>query len=378
MAAIVSAGFSRFGKRKEGIMDLAAESALPVSRKYRGSIDFVLVSNCYSGEFNDMSGLNNLVTTYLSLDTVPSIRIDNTSGSGGAALFSAVSLVESGMARAVLVVGIEKMSGKPTKDVTKIISSLLGEREKAAGPSLPSLAGLLTKLYMREFGATRESIAQVAVKNHINGAMNPNAHIQKVLTLEQVLQSAVIIDPLRLFEISPISDGSTSLLVVPDDQAESYTEKPVYVKGIGMSSECAHLTDRKTFTDIPSVRRAGEIAKRQSGVERPDFAELHDMATILEIVQSESLGFFARGEGWKAARDGVTEIGGELPINTSGGLNSKGHPIGATGVAQAAEVFLQLRNEAGQRQVKNPVNGMAMNMSGFGNSASAVIMGVSK
>ncbi len=378
MAAIVSAGFSRFGKRKEGIMDLAAESALPVTRKYRNGIDFVLVSNCYSGEFNDMSGLNNLVTTYLSMDSVPSIRIDNTSGSGGAALFSAVSLVESGMARAVMLIGIEKMSGKPTREVTKIISSLLGEKEKAAGPSLPSLAGILTKLYMSEYGATRESIAQVAVKNHINGALNPNAHIQKVLTLEQVMQSAVITDPLRQFEISPISDGSTSLLVVSDGDAESYTEKPVYVKGIGMSSECAHLTDRKTLTDIPSVRRAGEIAKRQSGVERPDFAELHDMATILEIVQSESLGFFRRGEGWKAVLEGATQIGGELPINTSGGLNSKGHPIGATGVAQAAEVFLQLRNEAGQRQVKNAVNGMAMNMAGFGNSATAVMMGIGK
>ncbi len=376
MAAIVSAGFSRFGKRKEGILDIAAESALPIVRKHRDSIDFVLVSNCYSGEFNSISGLNNLVTTYLSMDTVPSIRIDNTSGSGGAALFSAVSLVESGRAKAVLLTGVEKMSDRPTKEVTRVISSLLGEREKAAGPSLPSLAGLLTRLYMDEFGASRESIAQVAVKNHRNGALNPNAQIQKVLTLEQVLQSTVIMDPLRLFEISPISDGSTSLLVVPDDMAESYTDKPVYVKGIGMSADSSFLTDRKTFTDIPAVRRAGDIARKQSGIDRPDFAELHDMATVLEIVQSESLGFFPRGEGWKAVVDGVTEIGGELPINTSGGLNSKGHPIGASGVAQTAEVFLQLRNEAGQRQVKNPSNGMMMSMAGFGNSATVAVMGV--
>lgn len=378
MAAIVSAGFGRFGKRKEGIMDIAAESALPIVRKCRDSIDFVLVSNSYSGEFNDISGLNNLVTTYISMDNVPSIRIDNASGSGGAALFSAVSLVNSGMAKCVLVLGVEKMSEKPTKDVTKIISSLLSSREKASGPSLPSLAGLLTRMYMSEFSAPRESIAQVAVKNHRNGAMNPNAHIQKVLTLEQILESPVIIDPLRLYEVSPISDGSTSLLVVPDDAAESYTDRPVYVKGMGMSSACAHLTDRKSMTEIPSVARAGEIAKRQSGIEKPDFAELHDMATVLEIVQSESLGFFKRGEGWKAVREGLTEIGGELPINTSGGLNSKGHPIGASGVAQVGEVFLQLRGEAGQRQVKGPENGLAMSMSGFGNSASVAILGVGK
>lgn len=376
MAAIVSAGFAKFGKRKEGILQIAAESALPVVRKFRDSIDFMILSNCYSGEFNSISGLNNLVTTYLSMDSTPSIRVDNTSGSGGAALFSAASLVNSGMAKCVLVLGVEKMSEKPTKEVTSIISSLLDEKEKAAGPSLPSFAGLLTKLYMKEFSATRESIAQVAVKNHRNGAMNPNAHIQKVLTLDQVLQSPVIIDPLRLFEISPISDGSTSVLVVPDEEAESYTDKPVFVRGIGMSSESAHITDRKSLTDIPSVRRAGETAMRQSGIKRPDLAELHDMATVLEIVQSESLGFFKRGEGWKAVEAGATEIGGELPINTSGGLNSKGHPIGASGVAQVAEVFTQLRNEAGQRQVKGAVTGMAMSMAGFGNSATVSIMGV--
>lgn len=378
MAAIVSAGFARFGKRKDSIMDIAAESAMPVVRSHRDEIDFALVSNCYSGEFNGISGINNLVTTYLSMDAVPSIRIDNTSGSGGAALFTAVSLVESGRARCVLLTGVEKMSERPTKEVTRIISSLLGDREKAAGPSLPSFAGLLTTLYMREFAATRESIAQVAVKNHRNGALNPNAHIQKVLTLEQVLQSTVIIDPLRLFEISPISDGAVSLLVVPDSEAPSFTDKPVYVKGIGMSSESSHLTARETLTDIPSVRRAGEIARRESGIDRPDIAELHDMATVLEIVEMESLGFYPRGEGWKAVMDGKTEIGGELPVNTSGGLNSKGHPIGASGVAQAAEVYLQLTGGAGGRQVRDARTGMAMSMAGFGNSATAAIMGLEK
>lgn len=376
MAAVVSAGFSRFGKRGEGILELSAESSLPIVRKFRDVIDFVIVSNSYSGEFTGMSGLNNLLTTYLSMDETPSMRVDNTSGSGGAALYSAVSLVNSGMAGSVLVIGAEKMSGKPTKEVTSIISSLLGSRERAAGPSLPSLAGLMLKLYMNEFSAPREAIAEVAVKNHINGAMNPNAHIQKVLTLEQVMQSPVIVDPLRLFEISPISDGSTSLLVVPDGSALSYTDKPVYVRGIAMSSESSFISDRKSLTDIPSVRRAGELALKRAGTGRPDLAELHDMATILEIVESESLGFFPRGQGWKAVTEGVTRIGGEFPINTSGGLNAKGHPIGASGIAQAAEVFLQLRNEAAGRQVKDARTGMALSMAGFGNSATATVMGV--
>lgn len=379
MAAIVSAEMSRFGRREDNVLQLAAESALPIARRFSDIIDFAIISNCYSGELADVSGVNDLLTTYLSMDTVPSFRVDNTSASGGASLMAACSLIDSGMKKSVLLTGVEKMSGKPTREVARTIASLLPPKEREAGPSLPSLAGLLTKLYLKEYQeARRESIAKVSVKNHKNGAMNQYSHIKKEVTLEEVLESRVIADPLRLYEFCPVSDGSASLFMVPDDEAESYSKKPVYIKGIGFGSDTSFLTDRKDLLHLDAVRRAGKEAMERAGVTRPDFAELHDMSSILEIVESEALGLFGRGEGHIAVENGVTGIGGELPINTSGGLISRGHPIGATGIAQIYEAYLQITDKAGSRQVKSASVGMTLGMAGFGNSAVATILGESR
>ncbi|AWS00323.1 thiolase family protein [Metallosphaera hakonensis] len=375
MVAIVSASLTQFGKRRESLFDLAKESSLPILRSFRDDIDFVVVSNSYSGEFNGVSGLNNLVTTYLSLDYVPSIRVDNTSGSGGSSVLVAKSLLDSGIARSVLVIGVEKMSTLKTRDVTSVISSLLPPRERSVGISVPSLASLMAKIYMEKYGAKREAIAQVAVKNHRNGAKNPYAHIRKEVSLDDVLSSTVVADPLTQFEFCPISDGSASILMVRDQDALSFTSKPVYIKGVAMGSDSSHITDRENLLEMRSVRIAGEKARRMSGVTRFDFAELHDMATILEIVEGEALGLLREGEGWKYYMEGETDIDGEIPINTSGGLNSKGHPIGASGVAQLVESFLQVRGEAGDRQVKNARVGLSLSMAGFGNSATVTIVG---
>lgn len=375
MVAIVSAEHSKFGKRDEDIFDIAAESSIPIVRKYSRDIDFVVVSNCYSGEFNDVSGLNDLLTTYLSLDGIPSIRVDNTSASGGASLFAARSLIESGAAKRVLVIGVEKMSEKPTKEVARIITSLLGRHERAAGPSLPSLAGLLARMYMEKYPVPRESIARVSVKNHENGAKNQIAQIRKPVTVDQVLESRIIVDPLRLYEFSPVTDGSASLLLVGDDEADSYTSRPVYVKGIGFGSDSTYVTDREDLLKLEAVKTAGISAMKSAGIERPDFAELHDMATILEIVESEALGFFGEGEGWKAVDEGITEINGEFPINSSGGLMSRGHPIGASGISQIYEAFLQITGKAGERQIRNASTGFTVGMAGFGNSAVATVVG---
>ena len=178
MVSIVAANFARFGKRDEDIFAISSESALPIVDKFRDVIDFVVVSNSYSGEFNDISGLNNLLTTHLAIENVPSMRVDNTSGSGGSAVLVAKSLVASDEAKNVLVIGAEKMTGYPTKKSTRIIASLLPPEERRGGPSLPSLAAFMTRSYIREFSPTRESIAMVAVKNHHNGALNPYAHFQ--------------------------------------------------------------------------------------------------------------------------------------------------------------------------------------------------------
>ncbi len=317
MSAIVASGMTRFGKRKEDLLSLGGESALPILRKYRSDIDFLLVSNSYSGEFNSISGINTLLATYLSLDGVPSLRVDNTSGSGGTAIFLADMLIKSGQARAVLVTGLEKMSTMDTRHVTSVIASLLPEEERRqGGPSLPSLAALLAQLYMRRYGASRESLAQVSVKNHRNGAANPYAHIQKEVTLEEVMQSPVVAEPLRQYEFSPISDGgAASVLVVGDGgDAESFTDRPVYIKAVSLASDSASVTARGgDLMGLEAVRRAGRNAMRLSGISKPDFAELHDMATVLELVQMESLGGLCEpgGEAWKMVLEGETEVGGE-------------------------------------------------------------------
>ena len=375
MVSIAAANFARFGKRDEDIFAISSESALPIVDRYRDAIDFVVVSNSYSGEFNDISGLNNLLTTHLAMDGVPSMRVDNTSGSGGSAVLVAKSLVASGEAENVLVIGAEKMTGYPTKRSTRIIASLLPPEERLGGPSLPSLAAFMTRSYIREFSPTRESIAMVAVKNHHNGSLNPYAHFQAEVSLEKVMASKVIADPLRIFEYCPVSDGAVSLLVTSDENSRSLGSKPVRITGTGASSGTSSITSRESLVTIDSVKESAKKAFRTAGKtpQDMDIAELHDMASILEIVESEDVGFFKKGKGWKALESGETAIGGRLPINTSGGLNSKGHPIGASGVAQTAEIYLQLTGQAGKRQAKNVGTGFSVSMAGFGNNSTSFV-----
>lgn len=375
MTQIVDSEFTRFGKREEDLLDISVEASIDIVEKNRDAIDFIVVSNAYSGEYAGISGLNNLIATRLSLDEVPSIRVDNTSGSGGTALMVSQAIIESGMAKNILVIGSEKMASVGTKASSRIIASLLNPEERMAGLSLPSLAAFLTKSYMQKFDAKRESIAAVAVKNHLNASMNPFAHFQKPVTLDAVMSSKIIADPLRIYEFCPISDGAASVLMASDATAPSFSGKRVRVLASALESSSSSISTRAEDVSIDCVVRAAKkaFADAQIKPEEIDVAELHDMAAILEIVESEDIGFFEKGEGWKAVLQSETDLHGRIPINTSGGLNSKGHPIGATGVAQAGEIFMQLTGKCGQRQVTNASKGFSLNMSGFGNSASAIV-----
>jgi acetyl-CoA acetyltransferase len=380
VVAVVDGGITKFGKRRENIFELVIEATRDLIKRYYNEIDFVIVSNAYSGEFNSVSGLNNLITSHLGLDSIPSIRVDNTSGSGGSAIIVASSLIQSGVAKRVLVIGVEKMSDKNTREVTQIIASLLPISERKSGLSLPSLASFMAKEYMKKYGADRESLALVAVKNHENGYYNPYAHINKKLSLEDVLNSPIIADPLRLYEFTPISDGAVALLLVSSSDAESFTNKPAYIKGYGSASDTSFLSNRESFIELKSVRNAALKAYKMANVNPLDidFFEVHDMATILEIVISEELGIFERGKGWLAVKEGLTWIHGEKVINASGGLNSKGHPIGASGVAQVYEALIQIQGKGGPRQVKNAKLGLVHSMAGFGNCSSVIILGDEK
>ncbi|MCL5804053.1 MAG: thiolase family protein, partial [Candidatus Thermoplasmatota archaeon] len=214
-----------------------------------------------------------------------------------------------------------------------------------------------------------------AVKNHRNGALNQYAHFQKPVDLSDIMKSKIIADPLRLYDFCPVSDGAASLILTRDDMAQSFTGKAVKIRGISSYSSNPVISERKSLLEIDCVKEASDKVFKETGLTRKDvdFAEVHDMSTILEIVESENIGFFEKGSGYMALRDGITEISGELPINPSGGLNSKGHPIGATGVAQACEVYQQINGLAGPRQVKRHEVGFTLNMAGFGNNAVAGI-----
>ena len=375
MTSIVGFGMTRFGKRDEDLISLAVESSQVISAKYSDFIDLVLVSNSYCCEYTGISGLSDHICSSLSIDGTPSMRVDNTSGSGGSAIYIANSMIKSGYVNTVLIIGAEKMTSVPSRRSTSIIASLLSERERKSGLTLPSLAAFMAKAYMREYGVGMEMISSVAVKNHRNGALNQYAHFQKPVDLSDIMKSKIIADPLRLYDFCPVSDGAASLILTRDDMAQSFTGKAVKIRGISSYSSNPVISERKSLLEIDCVKEASDKVFKETGLTRKDvdFAEVHDMSTILEIVESENIGFFEKGSGYMALRDGITEISGELPINPSGGLNSKGHPIGATGVAQACEVYQQINGLAGPRQVKRHEVGFTLNMAGFGNNAVAGI-----
>lgn len=376
--AVIGSGVTKFGKHDVSVLRLLAEAsmeALRDSKTNNEKFGMVLVGNMASGEFEGKSGIANALVSDLALEPAFASKIENTSGSGGAAFLAGWLSVASGQSDLSLVAGGERMSSVSTERATEIIASLTHEEEFKQGVTLLSFAGLTARHYMERYGAPREAIAKVAVKNHDNGCLNPNAQFQKRITVEQVLSSPIIADPLRLYDFCPITDGAAALVLAPLEKARSFVGKPVRVAGVGGATDTHVVHEREDLTVMSAVKRAGENAYRMSGKGPKDIevAELHDMFTLMEIIQSEDLGFFKKGEGWRAVEDGVTSRSGKLPINTSGGLKAKGHPIGATGVAQLAEVTRQLQGVCGDRQVEARL-GLACNVAGFGNNAVVSIL----
>jgi acetyl-CoA C-acetyltransferase len=376
--AIIGASMTTFGDRDAWVRELLAEAgdaALRDAGVDGDDLDHLYVSNMASGEFEGQTGVPNALAHDLGALGAYTQRVDQTSASGGAGIYAAWQSVASGASDMTLLVGGEKMTHKTTGEATDVIASLTHPVEYKHGVTLPSFAGLTARKYLDEYDAPRESLGKVAVKNHRNGVDNPHAQFRKEVDLETVLDSPIVADPLRLYDFCPITDGSSALLFCPESVAEEYADDYVVVSGIGGATDTHVVHEREDPTTMQGVVESSEIAYEMAdrGPEDVDFAELHDMFTILEFLQSEDLGFFEKGEGWKAAEEGVTARDGDLPINTSGGLKSKGHPLGASGVAQAYELYVQLLGNAGDRQVKGDV-GLACNVGGFGNCVTTTIL----
>jgi acetyl-CoA C-acetyltransferase len=277
----------------------------------------------------------------------------------------------------VLVTGVEKMTSRETPRVAEILA-MAGEccSEGAAGATFPALFAMIARRHMHEYGTTREHLAAVAVKNHANGAKNPDAHMKKVITLEQALAGKPIADPLTVYDCSLVSDGAAAVVLCPLERAAEFAGNPIRVLGIAQTSDYVALDNKADITTFRAVRTAAEKAYTMAGVgpAQVDVAEVHDCFTIAEIVAIEDLGFTPKGRGGFYSAEGHTALTGERPVNTSGGLKAKGHPVGATGVAQICDVATQLRAEAGERQVARHDIGLAQNLGGSGASCVVTIL----
>ncbi|QLK27282.1 thiolase domain-containing protein [Natrinema zhouii] len=312
------------------------------------------------------------VTEHVGLGGVPCTRVENACAASGYATRQAVQAVKSGMSDVVLASGFEIMSDM-SSDATKYWLGVSGETEweRLSGTTFSGVYAQMASVHMEQYGTTREQLSRVAVKNHSNGAKNPHAQLNFECSLEDAQSAPVVADPLNLYHCCPTSDGAACALIVSEDVVDEYTDDPIRVAGVGAGSDDIGLFQRDTYTGIPASQRAAESAYEMAGIgpDDLDFAELHDCFTIAELLAYEDLGFCERGEAGQLIESGATELGGDLPVNTSGGLKSKGHPIGATGAGQVVEVFKQLSGNAGERQVENPIRGLTHNVGGSGGAA---------
>jgi acetyl-CoA acetyltransferase len=303
-------------------------------------------------------------------------RVENACASSGFALRAGVQATREGTEGLVLVVGLEKMCDVPSARRRYWLGvSGDSEWERCAGLTFAGVYGLMASRYMHDYGVPREALAEVAVKNHENGRLNPNAHFQKSVTSAQVLDAPRVADPLGLLDCCPVSDGAVALLLSGAEDARRYTDTPVYVAGIGAGSDTLALQERASLTSLSATREAAQQAFAQADVDRKalSFLEVHDCFTIAELLALEDLGYAAPGEAGALTLSGATRRNGALPVNPDGGLKAKGHPIGATGASQAYEAFTQLRRAAGTRQVAGAEKALTHNVGGSGASAVVTI-----
>lgn len=399
--ALVGAGMSKFGAFKgKSSRDLFVEAFTEMLGTVDKGIDprkieAFFMGNFSSDLFENQGHLAPILANWVGLSPIPAVRIEDACASSGVALRQGILAVASGLYDIVLVAGVEKMTDLPTERVTDTLATAADEQyEIPAGFTFPGFYASMASAYMHAYGATPETFMKVGIKNHENGSLNDKAQFgQKVSVLMEARKASaakkglpipewademafmhddranpIVAWPMRLYDCSPVSDGAACVLLVSEDLAKKYSKKPVYVVGSGQASDGA-LHSRPSLTSIPSARLAGQQAFKMAGIKPKDidFAEVHDCFTIAEIIATEDLGFFKPGEGGRMAEEGQTSRDGKKPINLSGGLKSKGHPVGASGVGQVVEVWKQLRGDAGSRQLKGELKyGLTHNVGGTG------------
>jgi len=345
----------------------SVSSALKDARIESAQVEALFVGNMLSGMLGGQEHLGAFFAEELGLP-VPAFKVEGACASGGLALHNAVNSLLSGQYATVVVLGIEKMTDHKPEDVATALMGAGSEEERNAGATFPGLYAILARMHMNEFGTTEEQLAAVAVKNHYHASLNPNAQFHNLLTVEQVMRSSRVADPLKLLDCSPISDGAAAVVLSTKNIKGS-----VEVAASVVATDTLGLAQRAHLTQLTATQRAAEKAYRIAGLTagQVSVAEVHDCFTVAEVLAMEDLGFFPRGKAAAAIEKGETRLGTSagIVVNPSGGLKGCGHPVGATGVKQVVELVDQLRGSAGKRQVENATIGLAHNVGGSGATA---------
>jgi acetyl-CoA C-acetyltransferase len=373
--ALVGAGVSKFGVRKATYRDLIWEAGKACFDSVPGltpkDVEGLVVGSVMPERTAFQSHVSSLAAEALGIrPRALSARTEHMCASGTVGIRYAYAFIAAGLADLVMVLGVEKLN-QPSGDeaILNMGTGVDREWEAAFGLTAPPCFALAAQRHMIQYGTTEEQLGLVGVKNHTHAAQNPNAHFTRGATLDQVLCSRMIATPLRLFMCSPITDGAAAVLVASEERASALTASPVWIRGTGQALDGFQLTSlHEDYAHWPAMKRAADAAYAMAGIgpRDVDLAEVHDCFAIAELIAYEELGFCPKGEAGRFVQDGRSDHGGDVVVNPRGGLIGCGHPLGATGVAQAAEVFVQLRSEAGARQVPDATVGLTHNNSGMG------------
>jgi len=376
--ALVAYAHEKYGVLSESTEDLIGKMVRGALENVdkgmdAGEVDWVITS-CVDNQFSEQHQTGTVAWEALGNPGAKAFRVEAACCSGSMAVYLARNLIRSGLARNVLVVGFEKMSAVSTLVATGVLMRGSSPEERRVGITQPASYSIMIQQYMSRYGATEEDFALVSVKNHENAMRNPWAHFHKKITVEDVLNSRLIAPPIRLFHCCPISDGAAAVIVSGDPKR--YTDTPVYIAGMGMAHDAFSSFRRSDPAFLLASKLAADEAYKEAGITPKDIrvAEVHDAFTPVEPMCYEALGIAGRGEGYKLVREGVVMFDGAIPVNVSGGLKAKGHPVGATGIGMMVEIYLQLRGEAGERQVPDVEVGVVENHGGTGSVSLVTVL----
>jgi len=381
LVSIISVGLSKFGKHEglyaREIFTQAVKEAFDRCPKLDPKRDIKAMFVGHMGESYEHQGhTGSTLADWAGLGNIPATRTEAACASSGAALRSGIYAVLSGLADVVLVGGAEKMTHRSTTEVTEYLAMASDYPfEQWNGITFPGLFALMATARMHKYGTTQEQMAMVAVKNHSNANLNPKAHLHKLITIEDVLASKVVAWPIKMFDCSLITDGASCAIITKPELSKKFTDIPVHIIGSGQASDTIGLYERQSLTSVLAAKLAAKTAYEMAQIQPSDVdvAEVHDCFTNVELMAYEDLGFCPPGESGKLIENGSTTLDGRLPVNTSGGLKAKGHPVGATGIAQTYEIYLQLTGQADKRQVKDARVGLTHNIGGSGATATVHI-----